>query len=141
MTLLTRVMDRTKASLQVWMDRIDDPQKSPEASLAELESEIDRAELTAATMIGTERELLSRLEEAAFMAGELGLRAMQAEEEGRDYVAKQMLEEKRHYDEVTAEVRIRYQDARTRVQELVEKLYGLKEQAHALRKQLEKPLN
>jgi phage shock protein A len=139
MTLLRRVLDRTKASLQDRMGRMEDPRGSLESALSELEREMESVERTAAVMIGTERELLSRLEDAAFLSGELGLRAAQAAEEGRGYAARQMLEEKRHYDDVIAEVRARYQDARSRVQELVEKLYGMKEQAFELRKQLQPP--
>ncbi|KIL37858.1 hypothetical protein SD70_30285 [Gordoniibacillus kamchatkensis] len=141
MTLLTRAMDRTKAPQEPWKESVGDPHDAISAELATLENEMEHVERTAAAMIGTERELLGQLEEAAFLSGELGLRAIQATEEGRDYVAKQMLEEKGHYDAIVAEVRHRYQEARARVQELVEKLYGLKEQAFELRKKLGPPLN
>lgn len=134
MTLLTRVMDKTKTTFQEWMDRIDDPAASADQAIAGLEEEIGDVERTAAYMMGTERDLLGQLEDAAFLSGELGLRAAQAAEEGREFVARQMFEEKEHYDAVIAEVRIRYQDTRERVRGLVQKLYDMKEQLYTLKK-------
>lgn len=132
---LRRIKDSAKTTFQGWMDLIDDPSVSPEKAIAGLEDEIAEVEQTAAYMIGTERDLLGSLEDAAFLSGELGLRAAQAAEEGRDFVARQMQEEKEHYDAVIAEVRVRYQDTRARVRELVQKLYELKEQLYAMKKQ------
>ncbi|MFC0215206.1 PspA/IM30 family protein [Paenibacillus chartarius] len=137
MSLLTKVMDVTKSSWNELLDKLDQPEQpgdAIDAELGELEKRMDDLERTTAAMIGTERELQSQLEDVSFLSGELGLRAVQAAEQGRDTVAKQMLEEKQHYDEVIREIRQRYQETRARVQDLVEKLYAMKEQAHELRK-------
>jgi phage shock protein A len=133
-------MDRTKATLQDWLERAEAPETSPLDTLAQLEREMETLEQTASALIGTERELLGRLEDASFLSAELGNRAAKAAEEGREHVARQMLEEKCYYDDIAVEMYARYQEARAHVQQLVEKLYALKEQAFELRKQSEQRL-
>jgi phage shock protein A len=131
---LRRFVDGAKTAFQSLLDHEEHPVVSPEMTIAKLEDEIAEVERTAAYMIGTERDLLGSLEDAAFLAGELGLRAGQAAEEGRDFVVRQMLEEKAHYDDVAAELRVRYQDTRARARELVQKLYDLKERLYTMKK-------
>jgi phage shock protein A len=134
MTLLQKMVDRTKALAHEFLDKIEDPAVTLNQYLLELEEEIGRAELAAANLVGTERDLLGQLEEAAFISGELGLRASRAAQEGRDTVAKLMLEEKRHYDDKITEIKQIHLRTRAQIQDIVQRLYDLKEQLYRMKK-------
>jgi len=133
MSIFKRMKDMTKASMNDWLDKLEDPIVMINQYLRDMESEIHQAELTVAKEMANERLTKQRLEDSIRNAADRETRAEAAIRANEEEYARKLLEEKLYFDQKAVEYSALHANAIQQTEELKQRLHGMKEEFYQLR--------
>ncbi|RXT06245.1 PspA/IM30 family protein [Ammoniphilus sp. CFH 90114] len=133
MSILSRVRNITKATLNEMLDHVEEPIMMLNQYLRDMEREISQAELTLASQLSQEKKTKMLLEETKQRIEKRQRQAQLAIEHGQDDIARQAIYDKQLAEEKVEQYTRDYeflveqsQALREQLQELKEKFYTMK---------------
>jgi len=99
MGVFKRMKDMSKAGVNEWLDKVEDPVAMINQYIRDMQEEITKAEVTVAKQMANERMLKERLSDSLARSTACERRAGEALLSGQEDLARKLLEEKLGHDE------------------------------------------
>ena len=99
MSIFKRMKDMTKANVNDWLDKLEDPVVMINQYLRDMEAEIHQAEVTVAKQMAGERSMQQRLDDSIRNSNDRESKAEAALRANQEELARKLLEEKVYFDQ------------------------------------------
>ncbi|ADG06105.1 PspA/IM30 family protein [Kyrpidia tusciae] len=133
MGVFQRLRDMTAASINEWLDKVENPVALLNQYLRDMEEEIAEAEVTVAKQMAHERKLAEQVKDLERLMAEREAQAEQALREGKEETARQWLADRLHLQQRMTEVQTLHSQARAQSEELAHLLHERKETFYRMR--------
>jgi len=132
MGVFKRMKDMSKAGVNEWLDQMEDPAVMINQYIRDMQAEINKAEVTVAKQMASERMLKQRLEEALSRSSACETKAAAALLSGEEELARRHLEEKLTQEERSKDLAALHTQSKVQAEELLRQLHEMKDEYYRM---------